>query len=215
MPIGMSMLLCLAVSCQEWRISEQTLDAKSATLPETPNCTSCHPYPPQDVHHEFHMFFKAWYTRAARSYPTCRDCHAKSIQGDTMWVQDTTFWNPRNEAAWFSWFNPDSVRDSRLEVLSTRTLAYIRALPVKPEPLPIRLHGFREWKTGPAHLNGVVDVEFDQWIRDTTITGEPARYDPEMQTCSAIHCHAELKSYRWSAPSKGLGPLNGSYPDSI
>ena len=72
------------------------------------------------------MFFKAWYTRAARNYPSCRDCHANSIQGDTVWVQDTTFWNSNNEATWFSWFNPDSVRDSRYEALNTRTLAYMR-----------------------------------------------------------------------------------------
>jgi hypothetical protein len=130
-------------------------------------------------------------------------------------IKDTTYYDPEKLVDWFSWFNPDRPRDSLFEVLNIRTLNYFRALPVAPDPLPIRLHGFREWKTGPAHLNGVVDVVFDDWFSDSTVTGKPATFNPTMQTCSAILCHGDLGDYRWAAPSKSLPPLRGVYPDSL
>jgi hypothetical protein len=200
--------------CQQPLLTQEELKGESTEPAYSGNCQSCHDYPLHDVHHEFHVFLKAWYTRAARNYANCRDCHARSILGDTIWVQDTTFHDPNTSETWFSWFYPERERSVGLDLVRVRTLAYLRALPVEPDPEPIRLQPFREWRTGPAHLNGVVDVDFDEWISDSVSFGRKATFDPKYQTCSAILCHADAKPYRWMAPSKGLGPLRGVSPES-
>jgi hypothetical protein len=70
-----------------------------------------------------------------------------------------------------------------------------------------------EWMTGKAHMNGVVDVDFDKTSIDTArFQGQTALFHPEKLTCAAMACHPSPGDYRWAIPSKGLPILKGEDP---
>jgi hypothetical protein len=103
---------------------------------------------------------------------------------------------------------PDDVELRTFPLVRVETLVVRRALPA-----PIRsgsLPAMREWMTGLAHMNGTVDVVFNSTSHDTAkFHGQRATYNPEAQTCSAVDCHPNHGTYRWSIPSLGLPTLKG------
>ena len=145
---------------------------------------------------------------------SCRDCHATSIPGRPTLVFDSiyaAFDSSGRLIEQSALANPDFrfIRDWTL--VRVDTLHLIRPI---EQPGPTKTAGFlKQWMTGNAHLNGIIDVRFDSLVSDTSrFPGQSAAYHPERQTCSAVQCHRGGADYRWANPSKGI-PAKGRYDE--
>jgi hypothetical protein len=138
---------------------------------------------------------------------TCLDCHARSIRSTTSILYDSIY------------VDSQGVERSSLDFPYAHgpdwgTLARVDTL-VQHHPIPsgrdIAADGeLQEWATGPAHLNGKVDVDFDSAVNDLArFNGARAEFNPKLETCSAIRCHGNDGPYRFWACGKGLPGLQG------
>jgi hypothetical protein len=186
------------------------LQALASAEPMGPNCASCHYYPPRDPNHVFHLSNFTAFSKNGNI--TCRDCHTESILGhptlvfDSIFVKDDSLNRPLQ---WNGLAYPDFefIRDWIL--LRVDTLHQIR--PVEQPGYTQSTGYLKQWMTGVAHLNGVIDVDIDSINSDTSrFEGHWAVFNPSEQSCSAVQCHRTGVDYRWPNPSKGL-PARGRY----
>ena len=169
-----------------------------------PDCASCHPYPPPDANHVFH--FGNPLASRGNGTISCRDCHAESLLGRPVLALDSIFLSvdsAGNRVEWSGILYPDAAFIRQWPLLRVDTLSQIR--PVEQEGSTAEIGFLRQWLTGPAHLNGRVDVIFDSLVSDALrFGGLTAEFHPALQTCSAVNCHKGAGAYQWAAPSKGL-----------
>ena len=189
-------------------------DLKALTSQEQsgPNCAACHHYPPPDPNHALHMGHAVTFSKNGSI--SCRDCHSTSILGRPTLVFDSifaTFDSLGQPIERSGLANPDFqfIRDWNL--IRVDTLRQIRPI---EQPGSTKTAGFlKQWMTGISHLNGIVDIQFDSLVSDTSrFLGQPAAYHPDRQSCSAVQCHRGGADYRWANPSKGL-PAKGRYDE--
>lgn len=200
---GFAVLLFALTGCQE---DKAALTAISPSPQMGPNCASCHAYPPRDTNHTYHLFQTSGSIR--NNHPiTCLNCHNKSMLGHDQAFMDSVFLDPNgNESHTLDY--PDWIE--------LRTYPFVRIDTVvknRPVPQPTRpgaITEIQEWMTGLAHMNGVVDVDFDPTSIDTAkFGGQTAVFHPKELTCSAMACHPIPGAYRWAIPSRGLPILKG------
>lgn len=198
-------------------------------VPAAPDCASCHTYPLHDVNHQYHLI-SANVNRNNLGQPelnnvtTCLDCHYNSIQSFAFTHSDTV-WGDANGNELLQHTSPTDI------VLKTTTWRGWRPLPLMPVDTALgrflaadidsmifryaRLGQMVQWRTGPAHDNGVVDVAFapnDVTSPDSLATA----YKPRDLSCSAIACHnTRAATYRFMSPRLGLSncpSLDGNDP---
>jgi pyruvate-formate lyase-activating enzyme len=141
---------------------------------------------------------------------TCLHCHNKSMIGRDVAYIDSIFLDP-NGNEFHALDFPEIPEIRAYPLLRLDTLVQNR--PVKLASTSGSLLDLAEWMTGQAHMNGVVDVDFDKSSIDTAMfNGQTATFHPEKLTCSATSCHPSPGDYRWAIPSKGLPILKGEDP---
>jgi len=175
------------------------------------NCASCHQYPVGGVNHQFHLLH-ADSLKNGNGPITCLDCHNRSLVERDVVLFDSLYLDRKGKT--FSTYDlganlafRDSIGAGRYVLAKVDTLVHHRPVPL-PGP-PQRITFLQEWMTGIDHLNGIVDVKFDNRNSDAArFRGNAAVYDPKLETCSSVACHTHNTPYRWPAPSKGLTGLN-------
>ena len=198
------MWAAFGLACGEWSLEHEELVARSAAPQKGPNCASCHFYPPPDANHVFHFGYAL--PGRANGTVSCRDCHSRSLLGQAVKARDSIFVSvdsAGNVREWSGLTYPDQdfIRSWPLARVDTLT----RVRPIEQEGSTAEAGFLRQWLTGPAHLNGAVDVEFDSLISDPLrFGGLTAEFHPGPQTCSAVNCHKGAGDYQWAAPSKAL-----------
>lgn len=171
------------------------------------SCSACHAYVLQDPDHSFHLVNAGLYVKKVNGSITCLDCHRNSIQSAREVLADSIFQESNGSLS--------SSLDQPAPIW-IRTGTFLRVdTVIQNHPIPSGRAspadgGLQEWMTGMAHLNGRVDVDFDSAVSDTArFNGSRARYDPRMETCSAVSCHPRSGDYRFQACSKNLPGLRG------
>jgi hypothetical protein len=175
-----------------------------------PDCASCHFYPPPDANHIMHLGHLSH--DFGNGTISCRDCHAQSIPGEPTLVFDSVYLvsDASGDALeWSSVAFPDHAIIRNGTLVRVDTLRQIRPI---EQPGETQVIGYvKQWMTGAAHLNGVVDIDLDTLVSDTSrFGGRRAEYRAGEQSCSAVRCHSNQTDYQWAAPSKGL-PGRGRY----
>jgi len=182
------------------------LTATSIAPQMGPNCASCHAYPPRDTNHVYHLF-EVDGTITNNRPITCLHCHNKSMLGRDKAFSDSIFLDP-NGNEFHALDFPDIPEIRAYPLVRVDTLIQNRPVPLPPRPGS--LAEIQEWMTGSAHMNGAVDVDFDETSIDTArFHGQTAFFNPEKLTCSAMACHPSPGDYRWAIPSRGLPILKG------
>lgn len=227
-----SAMLCALCACDPVpKLSPDAVALTASTpgaVPEAPDCASCHAYPLHDVNHQYHLI-SANVNRNNLGQPelnnvtTCMDCHFNSIQSFTFTHSDTV-WGDADSNEVFQ-HSPGDI------VLRTTTWRGWRPLPAFPVDTTrgrflaeeidslifqyARAGKHMQWRTGPAHNNGVVDVAFapnDVDPPDSLATA----YKPRDLSCSAMTCHnTRSATYRFMDPVKGFSncpSLDGNDP---
>jgi hypothetical protein len=191
----------ILTACMEFGESSQDLTAKASGPMPGPNCAACHGYPLQDVNHSYHLHELDSSLTSDRPV-TCLHCHDRSIAARMETHPDSVFRDAMgNEFRALDF--PDDQELRTFPLARVDTLVLRRAVPAPPRKGP--LPAMREWMTALAHMNGVVDVDFNRTSHDTSrFQGARATFNPEMQTCSAVACHPVPGAYRWPIPSRGL-----------
>lgn len=205
-------IFCLWIfGCDSWLPNEPALTARTDSPPVLADCASCHLYPVGGVNHQFHLMH-ADSVKSGNGGITCLDCHSHSLKERDVIVRDSLYRDAagRMFSAYDSgaapWFR-DSVAGGRYALARVDTLVHHRPIPAPS--VPGRVTFLQEWLTAGDHLNGVVDIRFDDNNSDLVrFAGQAAAYDPLQETCSAVACHTHDTPYRWPAPSKGLPGLN-------
>jgi hypothetical protein len=200
-------------ACGDWKVDSSALTARTATPAEGPSCSSCHGYPLNDTNHVYHLI-DLGKSKSVNGKISCLDCHSTAIRSQAVTLFDTVYEAPDGEQ-WRTLDHPnagdltsdgDVIRSLPLFGLDTLHENHPFPMPDRPGAKP----KFQEYMTGLAHMNGNVDVVFDNRVSTPDkFAGKSAEYNPTAETCSAIACHpAGEKPYRWAAPSKGLKELN-------
>jgi hypothetical protein len=161
---------------------EDLLNPPGRPVARSPDCASCHPYPPADPNHEFHLHDKDVKEEMAKHAGlngdvTCLDCHAASIARFTSGAGFRPV--PASDADSF----PPAATEAEVRAL---VAAYAR----RGESPP--------WTTARAHFDGTVQVGF---TANLVAAGRPlsTAWKPAGMTCSAIACHESLSdTYRWT-----------------
>ena len=204
-------------ACRDWRSASETLTARAQTQVQGIACDACHAYPLTDRNHDFHLT-TASSNRLLNGRITCLDCHARSIQSQTVILIDTLYQDTATGEKSFTLQHPNP-QDTNSDGRIIRSLTLIRmdtltqnhpiAQPERPGDQP----EFQEYVTVLAHLNGTVDVAFDPRNSDPAqYGGDSASFDLRQETCSAVACHPGGQDYRWAAPHKGLPALPQETP---
>lgn len=198
--------LLLLIACMDTSLDPDALIAKTTTPQSGPACASCHGYPLRDTNHVYHLFETD--SSITNNRPiTCLDCHARSMASHRVTFLDTVY-QDTNGNEFHAIDFPDDPELRTFRLLRVETLIRPRPIPMPTRPGP--LSEMVEWVTALAHMNGVVDVEFDSTSVDTgRFHGTRAVYRSEQQTCSSVACHPNPGAYRWAAPSHGLSLLKG------
>jgi hypothetical protein len=179
-------------------------------------CDACHAYPLTDRNHDYHLT-TASSNRLLNGPITCLDCHTRSLRGQVVVSFDTVYQDTATGEKSFTSLHPGAAeRNSDGRIIRSLTLIQVDTLrqnhpiaqPGRPGARPL----FQEYVTALAHLNGSVDVAFDPKNSDPALYGDSARFDPQMETCSAVACHPGGVDYRWAAPNKGLPRLPEETP---
>jgi hypothetical protein len=203
---------CVLAACEG--LEHQDLTARASAPHAGPSCASCHSYPLRDVHHNYHLLNADTLriTKNVNGRITCLDCHNNAMVSRVHVILDSicvdflkpTGWSSVDEQVDFQFcitFNPltrvDTIRQNRPA-----------PAPARPGDVPL----LEEWMTGYAHMNGVVDVKFDPRVNHNEVGVAPAKWDPELLTCTTIACHEFHGEYRWAAPSKGFNGLREGEP---
>ncbi len=198
-------IACLQVfqNCQ-W--TEPELTSANSIDQAGPNCASCHAYPLLDTNHVFHLFELDSSLTNDRPI-TCLHCHVNSIAGHDTAFADSIFQDV-NGNRFHALDFPDIQMIRDWPLVSIDTLYAYKPLfqPPRPGPPPEML----ELQTSFAHLNGKVDVDFNETSNNPmAFEGREASYDPVEMTCSAVYCHPNDVAYRWARPSKNIPMENG------
>ncbi len=196
-------LLLFVLGCQE---DKAALTATTTSAQMGPNCASCHAYPPRDTNHTYHLFEVEGSITNNRPI-TCLHCHNKAMLGRDVAFVDSIFLDPNgNESHAVDFPGLSEIRSYPLVRVDTLVQNRPVAQPYRPGSLP----EIEEWMTGLAHMNGLVDVDFDKTSIDTArFGGQTAVFNPKELTCSAMACHPVPGLYRWAMPSRGLPILKG------
>jgi hypothetical protein len=203
--------------------------SQPGAVAEAPDCASCHTYPLHDVNHNYHLM-SANVNRNNLGQPelnnvtTCLDCHFSSIKS-FRYVHADTVWGDSSGQEIFQHTSPKDI------VLKVTSYQGWRPLPSAPVDTGrgrflaadidsmifryARAGKMVQWRTGPAHDNGVVDVAFapnDVTSPDSLATA----YKPHDLSCSAVTCHnTRAATYRFMSPRLGLSncpSLDGNDP---
>lgn len=160
----------------------------------------------RDTNHVYHLLETDSSITSNRPI-TCLNCHAQSMASHDVTFLDTIY-QDTNGNEFHALDFPDDPELRTFRLLRVETLIKPRPVPMPPRPGP--QPEMLEWVTALAHMNGVVDVEFDSTSIDTgRFHGARAVFRPEQQTCSSVACHPNPGAYRWAAPSQGLSLLKG------
>lgn len=188
-----------------------SLQAKSSTRPASPSCSACHPYSLQDWNHFTHLIYnEGVFVKQANGFVTCLDCHSTSLESSTSILFDSLYQDSDGTIR-------SSVDFKGAFPVMPGALIRVDTL-VQHHPIPLNdkalgEHELREWMTGLAHLNGIIDVVFDATASDTgRFHGARAEFNPKLETCSAVSCHTKDGPYRFEACSKNLPGLVGEGP---
>ncbi len=201
------------ISCDFPFSTRSDLASTSPASPNTPDCSACHNYPLQDGNHHLHLLEEGG-NRMLNGRITCADCHNTSVPSIPVMVLDTLFEDPATGTSYYSSEPHASISNGAWKMISIDTLIQNHPITAHREkgPTPKIL----EWVTGIAHMNGTIDVVFDDRNSDTVrFHGERAHFNPARETCSAVACHPGYFPYRFAAPAKGLSFLGGNKPDSL
>ena len=190
----------------EYRTDPDSLTAKAKEPVAGPNCAACHGYPLRDTNHVFHLLHTDSSITSDRPI-TCLNCHSRSLASHLVHFADSIY----RDSSGNDFHALDFPNDPELRTfLLVRVDTLIKPRPVPAAPRPGPLPEMQEWITALAHMNGVVDVEFDSTSEDTgRFHGSRAVFNLEKQTCSSVDCHPNHGAYRWAAPSQGLPILKG------
>lgn len=212
-------LFCLAACEFPPRLTPDVgvLVGNSIIPSKSPDCASCHAYPPPDVHHMFHLFgpnanFHVLDVSNLNGVVTCMDCHFNSvlhfsyIRLDSVWVdvngnESLVRKNSTDRLAriqTYKRFKPmhSPADDSTLGVALANSLDSLIHKSAETGAL-------LQWMTSRAHNNGKVEVAFPP----NAVTDEAAlttAYHPQDFSCSSIACHTVQGLYRWPNPARGL-----------
>jgi hypothetical protein len=196
-----ALAFCIGCAADKAELTETTLAPQTA-----PNCASCHAYPPRDTNHVYHLFHVEGTITNNRPI-TCLHCHNKAMIGRDLRLVDSIFVDSNGNE--FHALDFPDIPEIRAYPLA-RVDTLIQNRPVNVASGSGSVSDLQEWMTGYAHMNGVVDVDFDKTSIDTALFGgQAAFYHPEKLTCSAMACHPSPGDYRWAIPSKGLPILKG------
>jgi hypothetical protein len=171
------------------------LTAVAATAQAGPDCATCHPYPIDDDRHRLHLINVSSNPLVNGPDVTCLDCHARSMaHRDTLLLDSIFVDSIGNELPSLLYPYYDNLRNfALLRVDSVWQHRPVRS-PVRAGDPP----AYQEYLTALAHMNGKVDVDLDEKLSDTArFQGQPASYNPEQKSCSAIACHSRDNAYRW------------------
>lgn len=221
-PLGRVYALCFSAcvcsslwlsSCDKLDGDPAELTARSAAPAAAPDCASCHGYPLQDLNHDYHLF-RAGGNRDLNGDITCLDCHSRSLHAVAVVLFDTLYETPEGEKYGTVDFPNanDTTKGKPSFVIRSLPLVEIDTLHRnRPVPLGARPGSkplFQEYVTALAHMNRVVDVDFDSRNSDTLrFRGQKAAYNPAQETCSAVACHPGNKPYSFGSVAKGLPEL--------
>ena len=194
------------VACTDFGESPEGLIAKAPGPVPGPNCAACHGYPLLDSNHLYHLYETDSSITNDRPI-TCLHCHDNSLAARNESHPDSIFVDSMGNQFRALDFS-DDLELRTFPLVRVDTLVLRRPVPAPPRngPLP----AMREWITSFAHMNGKVDVDFNRTSHDTArFHGQRATFNPEAQSCSAVDCHPNHGTYRWSNPSLGLPTLKG------
>lgn len=176
------------------------LTARGA-VPSAPSCAACHPYPLDDINHYYHLALQGNSFVAGAEHPnTCLDCHFGALLHFSYAGGGTARYRPLPAGR-----KADTARGAGL---AAEVDSLIRAYADRNERVP--------WRTGPAHLNGTVDIALSPEVATDSLRG----YAPADLSCSAVACHKTPGArYRWRSPGftdcpsrDGRDPTCGEVP---
>jgi hypothetical protein len=209
--IGAGLGLVLVMGCGEWKAENAELTARTAEPVAGMDCATCHAYPLTDRNHDYHLF-KAGSNKDLNGEITCLDCHSLSLQSQAVVLFDSIYEDTTGEK-WRTLAHPNpgaTTKSGRvirsMDFFGVDTLHQNHPLPAWPRPGPAPK--FQEYLTTLAHLNHKIDVQFDaRNSKPAEFEGDSARYNPTLETCSAVACHPGPKAYSWGSVAKGLPEL--------
>jgi hypothetical protein len=209
--VALSLGVTLMGACKNWRMDSSALTAHQSTLAQGPSCASCHGYPLKDINHNYHLF-EAGSLKLINGPITCLDCHSTAMRFTEVTLRDTLY-RDTDGGRWSTLEYPvlgsdpsiaDTLRTFSLDSIVVLTQHRPIRMPARPGP---QLKVW-EYMTGLAHMNNTVDVVFASNVSTPeAFNGQRAVFNPTQETCSAVACHGNARTYRWAAPSKGLDSL--------